>query len=168
MVWKEVMRLLEDPHIIQDELNRRLVVAKNADPFKQREDQLRRDHEPPRKGMDRLLIAYQEGLVSPQIDFVAACQNSASKIRRFRPNCSRWKRPPVIKPNICGSSRRSAISIHGCGHGRKRWTCPSARRSTAAGERDPRRSGNDHDSALDPDAEPHAGSERSAEAGSHT
>src|SRR5512132_2150753 len=32
VVWKEVMRLLEDPRIIQDELNRRLVAAKNADP----------------------------------------------------------------------------------------------------------------------------------------
>ena len=40
--------------------------------------------------------------------------------------------------------------------------------STAARERDPRRSGNDHHSALDPDAEPYAGSERSTEAGSHT
>src|SRR5450755_3303449 len=58
------MRLLEDPHIIQDELNRRLEVAKNADPLKQREDQLRRDHARLGKGMDRLLIAYQEGLAS--------------------------------------------------------------------------------------------------------
>ena len=64
VVWKEVMRLLEDPHIIQDELNRRLVAAKNADPLKQREGQLRRDHARLGKGMDRLLIAYQEGLVS--------------------------------------------------------------------------------------------------------
>src|SRR5947209_16655624 len=64
VVWKEVMRLLEDPQIIQDELNRRLVAAKNADPLKQREDQLRRDHARLGKGMDRLLIASQEGLVS--------------------------------------------------------------------------------------------------------
>ena len=64
VVWKEVMRLLEDPHIIQGELNRRLEAAKNADPLKQREDQLRRDHARLAKGMDRLLIAYQEGLAS--------------------------------------------------------------------------------------------------------
>jgi site-specific DNA recombinase len=64
VVWKEVMRLLEDPRIIQDELNRRLEAAKNADPLKQREDQLRRDHARLGKGMDRLLIAYQEGLAS--------------------------------------------------------------------------------------------------------
>jgi site-specific DNA recombinase len=64
VVWKEVMQLLEDPHIIQDELNRRLEAAKNADPLKQREDQLRRDQARLAKGMDRLLTAYQESLVS--------------------------------------------------------------------------------------------------------
>jgi site-specific DNA recombinase len=64
VVWKEVMSLWEDPHIIQDELNRRLAAAKNADPLKRREDQLRRDHARLAKGMDRLLIAYQEGLAS--------------------------------------------------------------------------------------------------------
>jgi len=64
VVWKEVVRLLEDPDIIQDELNRRLEAAKTADPLKQREEQLRRDHARLAKSMDRLLIAYQESLVS--------------------------------------------------------------------------------------------------------
>jgi site-specific DNA recombinase len=64
VVWNEVMRLLEDPGVIQQELNRRLVAAKNVDPLKQREDQLRRDDARLAKGMDRLLGAYQEGLAS--------------------------------------------------------------------------------------------------------
>ena len=64
VVWNELLRLLEDPTIIQEELNRRLEAAKNADPLKQREDQLHRDHARLAKSMDRLLIAYQEGLVS--------------------------------------------------------------------------------------------------------
>ena len=64
VVWTEVVRLLEDPRIIQEELNRRLEAARNADPLKQRQEQLRRDHARLAKGMDRLLIAYQEGLVS--------------------------------------------------------------------------------------------------------
>ena len=55
VVWEELMRLLEDPSIIQDELTRRLQAAKNADPLKQREDQLRRDQARLAKGMDRLL-----------------------------------------------------------------------------------------------------------------
>jgi len=43
VVWTEVVRLLEDPRIIQEELNRRLEAARNADPLKQRQEQLRRD-----------------------------------------------------------------------------------------------------------------------------
>ncbi|MBP1598229.1 MAG: invertase [Acidobacteria bacterium] len=64
VVWTEVVRLLEDPRIMQEELNRRLEAARSADPLKQRQEQLRRDHARLAKGMDRLLIAYQEGLVS--------------------------------------------------------------------------------------------------------
>ena len=64
IVWAEILRLLEDPNIIQEELNRRLEAARNADPLKQREECLRRDHARLAKGMDRLLIAYQEGLMS--------------------------------------------------------------------------------------------------------
>ena len=64
IVWAEVVRLLEDPNTIQEELNRRLEAARNADPLKQREECLRRDHARLAKGMDRLLIAYQEGLMS--------------------------------------------------------------------------------------------------------
>jgi len=64
VVWTEVVRLLEDPTIIQEELNRRLEAARNADPLKRRQEQLRRDHARLAKGMDRILLAYQEGLVS--------------------------------------------------------------------------------------------------------
>jgi site-specific DNA recombinase len=64
VVWKEVLRLLEDPSLIQEELDRRLVAAKNANPLKQREGQLQRDRVRMAKNMDRLLTAYQEDLVS--------------------------------------------------------------------------------------------------------
>jgi site-specific DNA recombinase len=64
VVWKELLRLLEDPSMIQEELNRRREAARHADPRKQREEILRRDHARLEKSMDRLLSAYQEGLVS--------------------------------------------------------------------------------------------------------
>ena len=64
VVWSEIVRLLEDPKIIQEELNRRLEAAKNADPLKRRQEQLHRDHARLSKSMDRLLIAYQDGLMS--------------------------------------------------------------------------------------------------------
>ncbi len=64
VVWKELLRLLEDPSMIQEELNRRREAARQADPRKQREEILRRDHARLEKSMDRLLSAYQEGQVS--------------------------------------------------------------------------------------------------------
>jgi site-specific DNA recombinase len=64
VVWKELLRLLEDPSLIQEELDRRLEAAKNVDPLKQREGQLQRDRARMAKNMDQLLTAYQEDLVS--------------------------------------------------------------------------------------------------------
>jgi site-specific DNA recombinase len=64
IVWKEVVRLLEDPQLIQSEIDRRLAAARKADPTKRREDALRRELVRIRKSIDRLLTAYQEGLLS--------------------------------------------------------------------------------------------------------
>jgi site-specific DNA recombinase len=64
IVWTEIVRLLEDPQIIQEELNRRLEAARDADPLKRRQEQLQRDHVRLSKSMDRLLTAYQDGLMS--------------------------------------------------------------------------------------------------------
>ena len=64
VVWTEIVRLLEDPKIIQEELNRRLEAARNADPLKRRQEQLHRDNARLSKSMDRLLLAYQDGLMS--------------------------------------------------------------------------------------------------------
>jgi site-specific DNA recombinase len=64
VVWAEVVRLLEDPSLIQDELDRRLTAARTADPARQREKALQRELARTRKSMDRLLTAYQEELLS--------------------------------------------------------------------------------------------------------
>ncbi len=64
VIWKELLRLLEEPSLIREELNRRLEAAQKTDPLKQREDLLHREHARLEKNMDRLLNAYQEGLVS--------------------------------------------------------------------------------------------------------
>ena len=63
VVWTEIVRLLEDPRLIQNELERRLTAAREADPTKRRDEALRRDLVRIRKGIDRLLTAYQEGLL---------------------------------------------------------------------------------------------------------
>jgi len=62
-VWTELLRLLEDPGLIEAELSRRLEAARNADPLKQREDQWRKDRLRVAKSIDRLLAAYQEDLM---------------------------------------------------------------------------------------------------------
>jgi len=51
IVWSEIVRLLEDPALIQTELNRRLETA-------------RRIWHKSKSGLDRLLTAYQEDLLS--------------------------------------------------------------------------------------------------------
>jgi site-specific DNA recombinase len=64
VVWMEVVRLLEQPQLIQGEIDRRLAAARKADPTRRREETLRRELARIRKGIDRLLTAYQEGLLS--------------------------------------------------------------------------------------------------------
>jgi site-specific DNA recombinase len=64
VVWTEVVRLLENPQLIQNELDRRLAAAREADPTKRREEALRRELVRIRKSIDRLLTAYQEGFLS--------------------------------------------------------------------------------------------------------
>jgi site-specific DNA recombinase len=63
LVWREVINLLEDPSLIQGELDRRLSVARDANPTKQREEVLRRELARVQKSMDRLMTAYQEDLL---------------------------------------------------------------------------------------------------------
>jgi len=67
-VWNEIIRLLDDPGLIQDEIDRRQQAARNADPFRKREEELRREQVRIEKNSERLVTAYQEGLVTlPQL-----------------------------------------------------------------------------------------------------
>src|SRR6266567_1351538 len=64
IVWAEVIRLLEDPTLIQQELDRRLTAARSADPAQKRVQTLQRELVHVGKGIERLLTAYQEELMS--------------------------------------------------------------------------------------------------------
>ncbi len=64
VVWTEILRLLEDPVLIQNELNRRLETAHQSSPTQRRTELLNRDLVRIRKSMERLLTAYQEELLS--------------------------------------------------------------------------------------------------------
>ena len=63
-VWAEVVRLLQDPALIQQELDRRLAAARTSDPTRKREQSLQRELSHVGKGIERLLTAYQEELLS--------------------------------------------------------------------------------------------------------
>ncbi len=63
-VWSEIMRLLEDPELIQAEIDRRREVAQKADPLRKREEQLRREQARVENSSERLVTAYQEGLLT--------------------------------------------------------------------------------------------------------
>src|SRR5246127_1798700 len=64
IVWAEVIRLLEEPALIHQELDRRLAAARTSDPTAKREQSLQRELTHVGKGIERLLTAYQEGLLS--------------------------------------------------------------------------------------------------------
>jgi hypothetical protein len=61
---QEVINLIEDPTLIQAELDRRLDAARAAEPTKRRQEALERELTRIRKSMERLLTAYQEDLLS--------------------------------------------------------------------------------------------------------
>ncbi len=68
VVWNEIMRLLEDPTLIQGEIDRRREVARNTDPLRKRGEELHREQARLENNIDRLVTAYQEELVTlPQL-----------------------------------------------------------------------------------------------------
>jgi site-specific DNA recombinase len=64
VVWSEIVKLVENPRLIQEELDRRLAAARDAAPTKRREDALRRELTRIQKSMDQLMTAFQEDLLS--------------------------------------------------------------------------------------------------------
>jgi len=58
-----MIRLRDDPALVQAEIERRREAARHANPRRQREEELRREQARLEKSMERLINAYQEGLV---------------------------------------------------------------------------------------------------------
>jgi len=58
IVWTEVIRLLEDPTLIHQELDRRLLAARSSDPTKKREQSVQRGLIRISNNIERLLTAY--------------------------------------------------------------------------------------------------------------
>ena len=63
LVWSEVMKLLGNPELVRAEIDRRAQQTQQSSPIQVRKDILIKDQIRVKKGMDRLLDAYQEGLL---------------------------------------------------------------------------------------------------------
>jgi site-specific DNA recombinase len=63
LVWKHVIRLFENPDLIHKEINRRIHEARNSNSTSIRKETLAKEIARVQNGIDRLLDAYQEGLL---------------------------------------------------------------------------------------------------------
>jgi site-specific DNA recombinase len=64
LIWREILRLLQDPTLMQNEIQQRMQEAEKADPLRQREQSLHRAQARLENKIDRLLAAYQEELIT--------------------------------------------------------------------------------------------------------
>ena len=64
IVWTEVLRVLDDPTLVQAELDRRLAAARQADPCRQRVEALGHQEIRLAHSIERLVTAYQQDLIT--------------------------------------------------------------------------------------------------------
>ena len=63
LVWSQVARLLGNPELIRAEIDRRIQQAQQSNPIQVRKETLIKEQTRIKNGMDRLLDAYQEGMI---------------------------------------------------------------------------------------------------------
>jgi site-specific DNA recombinase len=62
-IWEQVLRLFEDPEIIRQEIQRRIQQIQDSNPTKKRKEVLDKQIVHQQKGIEKLIDAYQEGLL---------------------------------------------------------------------------------------------------------
>jgi len=63
VIWEQVVRLFEDPELIREEIQRRIQEIHNSNPTKKRKEVIDKQIARQQKGIEKLLDAYQEGLL---------------------------------------------------------------------------------------------------------
>jgi site-specific DNA recombinase len=63
LVWNQIIEMLKNPELIRSEIDRRVREIQNSSPTKMRKEVLLKEAVRVQKGIDRLLDAYQEGLL---------------------------------------------------------------------------------------------------------
>ena len=64
IVWQQIVELLEDPMLIQREVEKRVEDTRNASPVLKQKDAILKQRNKLSQAMDKLLDAYQEGLIT--------------------------------------------------------------------------------------------------------
>jgi site-specific DNA recombinase len=101
-VWREIIRLLEDPALVQAEIARRMEEARNADPLRRRQQHLRQQQTRLQNGIERLLTAYQEQLLSLDQLRQRMPTLCAGSSRPSTPSCNRSSLPRPTSRATCG------------------------------------------------------------------
>src|SRR5215831_18437606 len=127
-VWAEVVRLLQDPVLIQQELDRRLAAARTSDPTRKREQSLQRELSHVSKGIERLLTAYQEGLLSLE-QLRERMPALRHRQQTLRAELQAITDQTMIAPHSCAWQRLSQHSLLACAARRKRLVSLNARKS---------------------------------------
>jgi len=64
VVWQQIQELLEDPELIQKEVEKRVEQTRNANPVLKQKEAILKQRSKLSQSMDKLLDAYQEGLIT--------------------------------------------------------------------------------------------------------
>ena len=120
IVWAEVIRLLEDPNLIQQELDRRLIAARSSDPTRKREQSLQRELIQVGKGIERLLTAYQKGSCRSKLR--GRMPALRQREQTLRAELQAITDQSTIAPRSCAWPRPSRHSSGACAAKPKRWT----------------------------------------------
>jgi site-specific DNA recombinase len=81
IVWNQVIKLFKNPELIRSELQRRIKSIRDSSPVKQKKDQMKKELIRIRKGIDKLLDAYQENLI--QLDELRSRMPELRKREKF-------------------------------------------------------------------------------------
>ena len=151
-VWSEIIRLLEDPGLIQTEIDRRREAAQKADPLRKREEELRREQARVEKSSERLVTAYQEGLLTlPQLrqrmpPLQKQTQAVESELQSLKMAAVDEAKYLQLAESLAGFSQQAAGSGRDAGHRRATADSAPAGEGSSGGKR------HDYAAPFDPDS----------------
>ena len=149
IVWAEVIRLLEDPMLIQQELDRRLTAARSSDLTTKREQSLQRESIHVGKASNDFSLPIKRNSCRSS-SCGNACLRCGNANRLCAPSCRRSLTKPPIAPRSCALQKPSRRSSAGCVAPPTRLTPSSATNRASRRQGHPHWRGQYHHPALYP------------------